>query len=430
MFCEKCGFENVGEGNFCENCGALLGEAVYSNSQSRSSQHKIPLPLWITGGVILVICIIVKIVLSLPTTIHLNNYVTVSYEGVDGYGVATASFDSDKFEEDYGELEYKKFKNSSERNEALSWFQQLEKPVEYVNEYVDGRLEKSTELKNGETIVYQWDCDEEAITRIMNVKLDYSDIMFTVSGLTEPREVNPFENLYVWTEGISGNGKLYWEVNSEDEIYDVISFEYDKSKGLANGDKVVLRICGEPESINEKCAEYYGVTLNCFEMEYTVEGLDGYVSKLEQISKDDMDTMAVNAAICIDEMVSGNWDSREVLLERKQAGSILESDSEGNNLYLIFQIKAKDFFEDENYESEFTYYTYYRAKDLAVDQEGKIKDIDDISLQQCSNCFEREVVYDQENGYYEDFYYYGYENLDELKKEIKSDNEKNYQEKF
>ena len=129
------------------------------------------------------------------STINLNKYVTVSAEGYDTVGRACFSFDTDKFEEDYGS---KLEKAAAKRMQSSSMQQGDEAYLEYVFELMDdstaserfsyyvisGEFDHSDGLSNGDVITYKWDCDEEYAWNAFGVKLKYADIEYTVEGLS------------------------------------------------------------------------------------------------------------------------------------------------------------------------------------------------------------------------------------------------------
>lgn len=130
------------------------------------------------------------------TTVNLNKYITIACEGYDSLGTVTLTFDYEAFEKDYsGKIKL----NSKDSNEMkllglLSGGSSAELLLDMC---VSQSLDQVRNLSNGDTITLTWNCEDEMAGEYFNCKLSYSDITYTVSGLTEAEKFNPFDYVEV-----------------------------------------------------------------------------------------------------------------------------------------------------------------------------------------------------------------------------------------
>lgn len=118
------------------------------------------------AGVILCLIVIIAFVLYKPT-VHLNDYLLVAFEGYDTAEEAVIGFDTEKLEKDYGK--------------------KIESIDTFLANCAAGSLDKNTNLSNGDVVTYTWDSDENYALEVYGLKLEYSNVEFTVSGLKKLR---------------------------------------------------------------------------------------------------------------------------------------------------------------------------------------------------------------------------------------------------
>ena len=160
------------------------------------------------------ICMLISIIVGISfyknrkVTIDLNDYITVEYKGYDTVGTAVAYWDMDTLKEDYGdkirinEKEVEKYNEDHKRISDNNPFQSM------IDLCVVGGLDKNSDLTNGENINYIWYCDVELAEKLFYCKLKCEDKEYTVEGLEEVGQIDPFENLSVTYDGISPVGKV------------------------------------------------------------------------------------------------------------------------------------------------------------------------------------------------------------------------------
>lgn len=206
--CPDCGSIIDDDMRFCVKCGKPVDQTVnepvrypaeiverggtsrkrsrsytddYSPGQTGKRRRKVPvwiiiLPvLLIAGGV-------AAYYFMFSNTVNLNKYVDISFEGTDGEGTARAEFDTSAFISDYGtKIQYKT---------GVDWLDQaatlLSTPAALLKDScINGSLDKTSGLSNGDEVVYAWNCDDMTADKYFDVKLKYSDIKVKVKGLSE-----------------------------------------------------------------------------------------------------------------------------------------------------------------------------------------------------------------------------------------------------
>lgn len=152
----------------------------------------------------------------------------------------------------------------------------------------------------------------------------------------------------------------------------------DRKDGLSNGDKVRVTI---DEDGVDYTAQFYGTTPDPLEKEYTVNGLDSYVTSVSQISQEDMETLKEKADNLCKEQIADRWDEGEQLESFEYIGNYLLSKKEGeqryidkNLLWMIYRVKVRNqyangtsFYDDTN-----TFYFYVQFRDLVVTADGEL----------------------------------------------------------
>ncbi len=216
--------------------------------------------------------------------INLNDYVKCSFNGYDRLGKANSEIDFDAIvEENYSSFKLKKNYNASDKADV----------VFKLEEKISAEPDKTEDLRNDDVVSVAWNNPDKIkeLETIYKVKLNYSDVQFTVDGLTELIEVNPFDYTTVAFEGMDGEGRaVAVQVSDEDEMN--VYFSYDKDSNLTNGDQinVSLKHCNikgkqvnktSPDSIAE-----YGYYFTENEKLITVEGLPHYATSISEIPED------------------------------------------------------------------------------------------------------------------------------------------------
>lgn len=438
MFCHNCGSEMSDDALFCEKCGARVEEGTVQNAavpnnaaQDNSLQYNynaampgagqqpvsggkpinISPKLIIIGALVAVAALAAFIVVkNLKTRIDLEPYITVEYDGYDSMGTARVEFDVKAFSRAYGS----KIKYTG--SDGLKMFDKDYQPIDkLIDDCISGKLSDNSDLKNGDVIVYQWDCDDELAASDFKAKLVYSDLEFTVQGLEEIDIVDPFEGIEVTFTGISSEGRAEYKNNSTKSYLSNLYYQIEPSYNLSNGDEVtVTAIDGWGE---EYYAENYGIAFSQFEKTYTVEGLNSYISTLSEITESASSAMVSQGNDVIRAEIASRWEDYEILENVQYIGAYLLTaknmpDSYQKNMYyLIYRISGRDAYPTEGQDSSFSYYYAIRYDNLILTSDGDVV-YDLSSYQKTSQSFRREnIVYNVDRGWTTTLSYIGYEDM-------------------
>ena len=178
--------------------------------------------------------------------------------------------------------------------DGYAWFYTSNLPSEYW--FVEFTLEKTEKLSNGEKVKVTvsdydgGDLDKKLadIGKVAAAKEYY----YTITGLEELEQYDPFNGLTVNFEGINGEGTVDFDKDSSVNDY-IYMFEYvpDKQEGLSNGDVVTINVVNDYGSYDsvEEFAASRGLKLSVTSKEFTVEGLLEPFSDPKQL--DDIDPL-------------------------------------------------------------------------------------------------------------------------------------------
>lgn len=311
------------------------------------------------------------------TTVNLNKYITIACEGYDSLGTATLTFDYEAFEKDYsGKIKL----NSKDSNEMkllgiLSGGSSAELLLDMC---VSQSLDQVRNLSNGDTITLTWNCEDEMAGEYFNCKLSYSDITYTVSGLTEAEKFNPFDYVEVSFAGTEPYISVSITPNYDRQEMQYIKFTVDKADHLSNGDTVTITV-----SIScpvDTFVENYGVVVSETERTYTVEDMSHYATDVAEIPADIMDAMSAKGEEVFRTYVANNWNKPENLISVTYIGNYFLSTKPvdmgaslrsktfwtENYLYLIYKITATNPDPEETIE----YYYYINYEDIEIQPDG------------------------------------------------------------
>ena len=210
------------------------------------------------------------------TKVDLSQYLSVSYTGYNGNGTPRIDFDFADFE--YGIMSQWK---ENDMLEKLSELTAVETTITYAADVSEG-------LSNGDIITVKITLDKEKAK-----KYGYSftglEKKFTVEGLTEAIEIDPFaEEIFgsgkivdVTLEGIDPFVCLFLRNNAQlsDPIRH-ITYRVDKDWNLKNGEVITVTA-----TMDEKF-QRQGYLLTRTETTITVEGFDRYASDASDLTKD------------------------------------------------------------------------------------------------------------------------------------------------
>lgn len=318
-------------------------------------------------------------------TFDVTETAELTFSGYNGYGTCELENEYDWIDDVmdwYGDSITDSERRSSER--------ELEDVVTYSVKPEEG-------LSNGDTVTVSIKVGKAAEDYAFNLKA--TDITFTVEGLEEITEVDPFEDIQVVFEGKSPNGTAKMNNNSNDYT---ISYEMDKNSGLSNGDTVTVTAALSYGMKEDEYAQQYGKKLSVTEKTFTVEGLSAYARSIDEIPEEMYSKMQKQAEDSITSYCAG-WDEGNTLKNLEFIGYYFLTAKDGfsprsnNELYCIYKCTAS--FQgahstDEANEgkdrvdlgtTDEVFYTYYKFSDIMLLPDGTCS----VDLSAGSRCYSR-----------------------------------------
>lgn len=404
--------------NITENINVT--ESINTTDNKNTTKNK-KLIIGITAIATLSVLISVIIIIALgqPTKINLNDYVSVSYDGYNTMGQARVTFDKEAFYADYEEeIEFTKEAESSGYTEIYDLFNVSAAAA--LMDSVHVSLDNNINLSNNTTITLVWNCDDDLILEMFNCEIAYEETEYVIQGLEDLALFDPFENLQITFAGTSPEGTANISSIDNSGVFQEMYFVCNTTTGLSNGDTIIVTLGGVGDPI-EYCADNFGCCPTVTEKEYVVEGLNEYMSSLDQFSQESIDTLFAQATDVFNARVAANWREESVVDEVSCAGFYLLTPKDGvtlygdkknGYLYLLLRVNAtigfrRGFF---NSASEFVPMEIYYSVGFPIpiiDGEGNcIVNTGDYT--QCNNT----IILELEG--YNDEYLFAYETIDEF----------------
>ena len=308
-FCPNCGQQNQDDARFCVSCGSKMevtqapeAEPVKTESTaavnhveragSEKPQMNIPPAAGKAGigivALIVLLVVIFKVAGCGKTKVDLNDYLSISVAGTDTVGTASYSFDSNGLFMKLAETIGVKDEDAADPYYLLNsltsgskkW-KKLSDLYSMMDSTFQGSLDKTTDLSNGDEIVFEWNNNKDQMEQIekdFKVSFSCKEMKKDVEGLAKIQEFDPFEDVEVKFSGYAPNGTAEIQNNSEYN-YETpyLDVELDKRDGLSNGDKVTVSVVNavdDEDTFRENCIRDWGVAPSAVTKEYTVEGLD------------------------------------------------------------------------------------------------------------------------------------------------------------
>lgn len=444
MFCQECGTQLPDDSMFCPECGAKQtmessiqeipndnyekegnSETQSTNGQEETAKRKKRnIIIGSVVGTSLLIAIVISVLsIFIKPKIDLNNYINVSFEGYDTVGRAVVELDREKLCKNYGKKISRKLGISE--NAAIESFL---KDCVYVS------LDKSEGLSNGEQIKLKWECNDQNVLKNYGYVLKYEDVEYTVSGLKEAEMFDLFEGVEVKFEGISPNGEAYIDEDSISVEADYVNFEIDQDSGLSNGDIVTVTATMYGDDVEQYCLTNYGKIPAALSKQYTVDGLDSYVSKIAEVSEKSLKEMQSQAQDVYNAEVAENWDEEdgETVNSLDYQGCYLltnksdDSWEDHNIFYLVYKVQIHNTFKSgkKKYDKTNSIYWYISYKNLLVNNKGETS-VDVLDYIKTSNSVEIDSGLD-DGWSTKTWYYYGYESLEKLYADVVTKNAAEY----
>ena len=183
--------------------------------------------------------------------IDLNDYITCSFTGYNGFGRASFTLDEDKLKKDTSDMagSFKKLRG-----------------------YIDGELTSSDHLSNGDKVTFVWKCHEKKALSDCGVELSCESKELVVSGLTQVSTFNPFYGIGVDFSGVNGEGVAKIIGGSGDPSGN-LTFVLSKKDHLKNGENVTVSFQWDYDDREDDFVEKYHCLPSVREVVYSVSGL-------------------------------------------------------------------------------------------------------------------------------------------------------------
>lgn len=287
MICTHCGKEIQNGITFCPYCGSTVNNAKENTKMKKRNPAKVLVPI----AAVAVVAAGGWAFANRTPTIDVSKYMTLSADGYNTVGKLNISFDTEKLEKDYGKQIATRFKKQMKNLKddtyglsslTASLYDGYEADL-FAETCATGSADKTKGLSNGDVVTYTWDDNSDEAEEAFGVKVKYTDITYTVSGLASVNTFDAFDGVDVEFSGISPDGRA--TVNSLPTAAEAQGLYYtlDENSALSNGDTVTLTVHSNRDDFSD-CIDKYGAMPQATEKTFTVEGLNEYVTSAETLS--------------------------------------------------------------------------------------------------------------------------------------------------
>lgn len=285
-----------------------------------------------------------------PQEINLNDYFTYELVGYDGQGQIDYSINFEDISRDYENLDECK----------------LDRLVNDIN----GEWSQTADLSNGDKLGFSWNVSASRIENEFNVVFVYEDIDIIVDNLEVRPEFNPFDYMEVSISGIAPGGSI--SIPSSTSPIGNIYYSASQNYGLRNGDVITITATDIMGNDLENAAYNNGYQLASDSMEYTVSGLNEYITSMSDITDDALNMIQEQAILAF--YANTNWINDETInsltvdgmyfMNKRENSSSWNSD---NRLIVVLKINGSNS-SVENFE----YYYYVSYEDLVLLNDGTV----------------------------------------------------------
>ena len=342
--------------------------------------------LFVGVAVVLILLVLASFFALLPrkTKVNLDKYVTVSFDGYDGYGKALVKFDKDAYLKDY-KKKIKLKKNGNFLQDSLTKnYGAAELLYDF---YIDGnwKIEGDSsdgKLKNGETVKLSWGFSQEELEEQFKVKFTSKGAEFKVEGLKDVQLFDAFKDFDYKFTGIAPEGAVEWKGTGDMDGSKGYYFTVEPSMDLKNGDKVKVKIePANPESLIQK----YGIAPKETEKEITVEGLPSYVEKADAISDSLLQDMQKEITDKIQSQLASQGEEVSFVGAEYLGYYFLTSKSanafEHNIMFPVMKVNVQINIPDKSYNAQHSYYFTAAFTNLMDEGSGKVTvDLNDMDI--------------------------------------------------
>ena len=364
-------------------------------------------------------------------TIDVSKYMTLSADGYNTVGKLNISFDTEKLEKDYGKQITTRFKKQMKNLKddtyglsslTASLYDGYETDL-FAETCATGSADKTKNLSNGDVVTYTWDDNSDEAEEAFGVKVKYTDITYTVSGLASVNTFDAFDGVDVEFSGISPDGRA--TVNSLPTAAEAQGLYYtlDENSGLSNGDTVTLTVHSNRDDFSD-CIDKYGAMPQATEKTFTVEGLNEYVTSADTLSDSVLVSLQNQAEDVFKSYAAQRFSNGQTFKGMTYLGNYIltpkNKDSWGDKdrIVLAYQVTVHHDYTSElntTYDADDSFFWYITFNNVSKDADGNIASgLNDYDTPTTFVKIDSGVQKYSFSSSTETWEYYGYASLDSL----------------
>lgn len=427
MICTHCGKEIQNGITFCPYCGSTVNNAKENTKMKKHNPAKVLVPI----AAVAVVAAGGWAFANRTPTIDVSKYMTISADGYNTVGKLNISFDTEKLEKDYGKQIATRFKKQMKNLKddtyglsslTASLYDGYEADL-FAETCATGSADKTKGLSNGDVVTYTWDDNSDEAEEAFGVKVKYTDITYTVSGLASVNTFDAFDGVDVEFSGISPDGRA--TVNSLPTAAEAQGLYYtlDENSGLSNGDTVTLTVHSNRDDFSD-CISKYGAMPQATEKTFTVAGLNEYVTSADTLSDSVLVSLQNQAEDVFKSYAAQRFSNGQTFKGMTYLGNYIltpkNKDSWGDKdrIVLAYQVTVHHDYTSElntTYDADDSFFWYITFNNVSKDADGNIASgLNDYDTPTTFVKIDSGVQKYSFSSSTETWEYYGYASLDSL----------------
>ena len=427
MICTHCGKEIQNGITFCPYCGSAVNNAKENTKMKKRNPAKVLVSI----AAVAVVAAGGWAFANRTPTIDVSKYMTLSVDGYNTVGKLNIDFDTEKLEQDYGKQITTRFKKQMKNLKddtfglsslTASLYDGYEADL-FAETCATGSADKTKNLSNGDVVTYTWDDNSDEAEEAFGVKVKYTDITYTVSGLASVNTFDAFDGVDVEFSGISPDGRA--TVNSLPTAAEAQGLYYtlDENSGLSNGDTVTLTVHSNRDDFSD-CIDKYGAMPQATEKTFTVEGLNEYVTSADTLSDSVLVSLQNQAEDVFKSYAAQRFSNGQTFKGMTYLGNYIltpkDKDSWGDKdrIVLAYQVTVHHDYTSElntTYDADDSFFWYITFNNVSKDADGNIASgLNDYDTPTTFVKIDSGVQKYSFSSSTETWEYYGYASLDSL----------------
>ena len=427
MICTHCGKEIQNGITFCPYCGSAVNNAKENTKMKKRNPAKVLVSI----AAVAVVAAGGWAFANRTPTIDVSKYMTLSVDGYNTVGKLNIDFDTEKLEKDYGKQITTRFKKQMKNLKddtfglsslTASLYDGYEADL-FAETCATGSADKTKNLSNGDVVTYTWDDNSDEAEEAFGVKVKYTDITYTVSGLASVNTFDAFDGVDVEFSGISPDGRA--TVNSLPTAAEAQGLYYtlDENSGLSNGDTVTLTVHSNRDDFSD-CIDKYGAMPQATEKTFTVEGLNEYVTSADTLSDSVLVSLQNQAEDVFKSYAAQRFSNGQTFKGMTYLGNYIltpkNKDSWGDKdrIVLAYQVTVHHDYTSElntTYDADDSFFWYITFNNVSKDADGNIASgLNDYDTPTTFVKIDSGVQKYSFSSSTETWEYYGYASLDSL----------------